>query len=110
MRHRKAAAAATRSRCDRQPVDPLARLIDEEARSARAPRQGRLAKKRHRGIPRLDSPDALAITDGVHHAGTVVESGRSFFSFGPDKILIGEFKARAQAIAAIPPADPGRRP
>jgi hypothetical protein len=107
MRHRKAAAAATRSRCDRQPVDPLARLIDQEASSARAPRQGRLAKTRHRGIPRPDSPGALAITDGVHH---VVEAGRSFFSFGPDEILIGEFETRALAIAAIPPADPGSRP
>jgi|HubBroStandDraft_4_1064222.scaffolds.fasta_scaffold432450_2 hypothetical protein len=110
MRHRKAAAAATRSRCDRQPVDPLARLIDQEARSARAPRQGRLAKTRHRGIPRPDSPGASAITDGVYHVGTVLEAGHSFFSFGPDEILIGDFETRAQAIADIPPADPGRRP
>ncbi len=48
------------------------------------------------------TPGALAVTDGHDTAGYVIEHDGSFFAYGADQILIGEFPTRRAAARAIP--------
>lgn len=54
-------------------------------------------------IPSANNPGALSVTDGTIAVGTVVPSGDgSFFSFGVDEILIGEYRTLPEAARSLP--------
>ena len=55
-----------------------------------------------RRIPSPNAVDALWIYDGQTAAGILIERDRSFFVFGTDGVLIGEFDNRRAAMRAIP--------
>ena len=59
-----------------------------------------------KGNPRLvPSPNdvgACWIYDGRNPAGILIERDRSFFVFGTDGILVGEYTTRRAALLAIP--------
>jgi hypothetical protein len=56
-------------------------------------------------IPSPNIADAVAVTDGRVVAGYIVKFDGSFFSYGSDHILIGEYGTRAAALASIPKAN-----
>ncbi len=54
--------------------------------------------------PNAHTPGAMFVTDGQEVAGSLVVRDRSFFAFGADGVLIGEFESQREAIHAIPKA------
>ncbi len=59
-----------------------------------------------RGLPTARTSVALAVTDGHNTIGYVIEHDGSYFAYGADQILIGEFKTRREAVRAIPSVSP----
>ncbi len=53
-------------------------------------------------IPRLNIATASAIYDGAQLAGFIIEHDGSWFAYGRDHILIGEYETRAAAVRAVP--------
>jgi hypothetical protein len=49
-------------------------------------------------------PGSLAVTDGHETIGHIVIRDGSFFAFGIDDILIGEFDTQRKAVRALPAA------
>ncbi len=62
----------------------------------------RRKRRKSNGIPDPRAPGALTVTDGHEHVGTVVPCDGSFFAFGTDNVLIGEYRSQAEAMRAIP--------
>ncbi len=56
-------------------------------------------------IPKLYISAALAVSDGAQLAGYVVEHDGSWFAYGRDHVLIGEFESQHAAVCAIPKTD-----
>lgn len=86
----------------------LGTAFDGSDRSREHREQIRITRRRSR-IPDPQAPNALTVTDGVEHVGTVVEGieqdGR-FFVFDTNRRKIGECETRAQAMAATPSKSP----
>ena len=55
-----------------------------------------------RHIPSPNDAAACWIYDGQTAAGILIERDRSFFVFGTDGVLIGEYETRRAAMRAIP--------
>jgi hypothetical protein len=55
-------------------------------------------------IPPAHSAGALTVTDGTVKVGSIVIWDGSYFSFGADETLLGEFKFQREAMRAIPVA------
>jgi hypothetical protein len=53
-------------------------------------------------------PGSLAVTDGRETVGHIVVRDGSYFAFGIDDILIGEFDTQSKAIRALPAAGAGK--
>ena len=53
-------------------------------------------------IPNAHVPEALAVTDGQDCIGHIVARDGSYFAFGADDILLGEFSTQREAMRAIP--------
>ncbi len=60
--------------------------------------------KRCTDIPNPHAPDSLAVTDGTTSIGRIVARDGSYFAFGTDNILLGEFATQGQAMHALPAA------
>ncbi len=58
--------------------------------------------RRKEVIPDPNSPGALSVSDGTTRVGTVVERDHSWFSFGIDGVLIGEYASMREAMRAVP--------
>ncbi len=65
---------------------------------------GTQARRKPR-IPNADAINAIAISDGTFHAGSVVLNDGGFYAFDATGILIGRFNSQAAAISAVPCAD-----
>jgi hypothetical protein len=48
--------------------------------------------------------DALSVTDGSHTVGFLISRDGSYFAFNNDRVLLGEYKSRTEALQAIPPS------
>ncbi len=44
----------------------------------------------------------MSVCDGHEHVGTIVPCDGSFFTFGVDDILIGEYSTQSEAMRALP--------
>jgi hypothetical protein len=53
-------------------------------------------------IPSPHSADSLVVTDGQQAVGKIIYHDGSFFAFGADDILIGEYHSRQAAMRSIP--------
>jgi hypothetical protein len=53
-------------------------------------------------IPHAHAPEALAVTDGQDCIGHIVARDGSYFAFGADDILLGEFSTQREAMRALP--------
>jgi hypothetical protein len=87
----------------------LGTAFDGSDRSRKHREQIRITRRRRSRIPDPQAPNALTVTDGVEHVGTVVEGieqdGR-FFAFDTNGRKVGECETRAQAMVAIPSRSP----
>ena len=59
-----------------------------------------------RAVERWPDGYRIAAHDGLTYCGTVLELRRTFLAFGPDDCLLGRFKRRAEAQAAVWEARP----
>ena len=75
------------------------------------PRSGKLLaaglskQQRYSTIPSARAFGFLAVTDGTIAVGTVMERDHSFFSYGTDEVLIGEYPTLAAAVRSLPGTD-----
>ena len=56
--------------------------------------------------PKADATDALAVTDGSVHVGTMVERHGKHFAFHANGKHVGTFTTRTQAVRSIPQVRP----
>jgi hypothetical protein len=68
-------------------------------------RTQRVPQPRKRLPSPTNSANAVAVSDGCYCAGWVIEHDRAHLAFTPDGELLGSFKTRAAAVAALPYAD-----
>ena len=66
---------------------------------------GAQARRKPRSAPSADAVNAIAISDGTFHAGSVVPYDGGFYAFDATGVLIGKFNSQAAAISAVPCAD-----
>jgi len=55
-------------------------------------------------IPSARMAHALAVTDGGTCIGRIVAHDGSYFAFGTDVVLLGEFSTQREAMRALPAA------
>ena len=67
-------------------------------------RAGAQARRKAR-IPSADAVNAIAISDGTFHAGSVIPHDGGFYAFDATGVLIGKFNSQAAAISTVPAAD-----
>jgi hypothetical protein len=60
-------------------------------------------------IPYARARGAIDVSDGLFKVGTIVQRDKSFFAFGLDEVLIGEFASLQLAMRAIPKEQTKRR-
>ena len=77
-------------------------MIGAERKLTQPKTQRRDRAQERDSIPRPDAADAVAIYDGQQIVGTCVKRDDSFFSFGADRILIGEYRTLHEAVRALP--------
>jgi hypothetical protein len=74
-------------------------------RSGKLPAAGLSKQQRYSTIPSARAFGFLAVTDGTIAVGTVMERDHSFFSYGTDEVLIGEYPTLAAAVRSLPGTD-----
>ena len=65
---------------------------------------GAQARRKPR-IPSADAANAISVSDGTFHAGSVVPQDGGFYAFDATGVLIGRLNSQAAAISAVPCAD-----
>jgi hypothetical protein len=75
------------------------------ARSWKLPAAALSKQQRYSTITPAKAPGFLAVTDGTIAVGTVMERDHSFFSYGTDEVLIGEYPTLAAAVRSLPRTD-----
>jgi hypothetical protein len=75
------------------------------ARSWKLPAAALSKQQRYSTITPARAPGFLAVTDGTIAVGTVMERDHSFFSYGTDEVLIGEYPTLAAAVRSLPGTD-----
>jgi hypothetical protein len=75
------------------------------ARSWKLPAAALSKQQRYSTITPARTPGFLAVTDGTIAVGTVMERDHSFFSYGTDEVLIGEYPTLAAAVRSLPRTD-----
>jgi hypothetical protein len=75
------------------------------ARSGKLPAAALSKQQSYSTIPSARAFGFLAVTDGTIAVGTVMERDHSFFSYGTDEVLIGEYPTLAAAVGSLPRTD-----
>ena len=97
MPPRKARGAAAHSAGDSPRVDQVGGQIGANAiQTTASTQESRL------GIPTVDDPSALSVSDGVDFSGTIVPRHGSYFAFDIAGALVGECPSTITAMRALP--------